>query len=107
MTAELPAWLSMLDSLGEPAWIVAADTLAVAGLNPPARCLLGLNDVAVHDLNATLLIGAPEDMAFWDDVRAGRVGSLASEAMVVATDGPPPRLMPELPTPTPTAELWS
>ncbi len=87
MTAELPAWLSMLDSLGEPAWIVAADTLAVAGLNPPARCLLGLNDVAVHDLNATLLIGAPEDMAFWDDVRAARVGSLASEAMVVATDG--------------------
>jgi diguanylate cyclase (GGDEF)-like protein len=87
VTAELPAWLSMLDSLGEPAWIVAADTLAVAGLNPPARCLLGLNDVAVHDLNATLLIGAPEDMAFWDDVRAARVGSLASEAMVVATDG--------------------
>jgi diguanylate cyclase (GGDEF)-like protein len=87
VTAELPAWLSMLDSLGEPAWIVAADTLAVAGLNPPARCLLGLNDVAVHDLNATLLIGAPEDMAFWDDVRAGLVGALASETMVVATDG--------------------
>ncbi len=42
----------MLDSLGEPAWIVEADTLAVAGLNPPARSLLGLNDVAPRELNA-------------------------------------------------------
>jgi hypothetical protein len=39
--AGLAAWLTMLDSLGEPAWIVEADTLAVAGLNPPARSLLG------------------------------------------------------------------
>jgi diguanylate cyclase (GGDEF)-like protein len=85
--AELPAWRAMLDSLGEPAWLVEADTLAVAGLNPAARSLLGLNDVAPHDLSATALIGAPEDVAFWDDVQAGRVEALASETMVVATDG--------------------
>ena len=85
--AGLSAWLAMLDSLGEPAWIVEAETLAVAGLNPPARSLLGLNDVAPRDLNATSLIGTPEDLAFWDEVGAGRAGRLESEAMVVATDG--------------------
>ena len=85
--AGLAAWLAMLDSLGEPAWIVEAETLAVAGLNPPARSLLGLNDVAPRDLNATSLIGTPEDLAFWDEVGAGRAGRLESEAMVVATDG--------------------
>ena len=85
--AGLSAWLAMLDSLGEPAWIVEADTLAVAGLNPLARSLLGLNDVAPRDLNAASLIGTPEDLAFWDEVGAGRAGRLESEAMVVATDG--------------------
>ena len=85
--AGLAAWLAMLDSLGEPAWIVEADTLAVAGLNPLARSLLGLNDVAPRDLNAASLIGTPEDLAFWDEVGAGRAGRLESEAMVVATDG--------------------
>ena len=85
--AGLAAWLAMLDSLGEPAWIVEAETLAVAGLNPPARSLLGLNDVAPRDLNAASLIGTPEDLAFWDEVGAGRAGRLESEAMVVATDG--------------------
>ena len=85
--AGLSAWLAMLDSLGEPAWIVEAETLAVAGLNPPARSLLGLNDVAPRDLNAASLIGTPEDLAFWDEVGAGRAGRLESEAMVVATDG--------------------
>ncbi len=85
--ADLAAWCAMLDSLGEPAWLVEACTLAVAGLNPAARSLLGLNDVAPDDLSATALIGAPEDVAFWDDVRAGRVEALASETMVVATDG--------------------
>ena len=85
--AGLAAWLAMLESLGEPAWIVEAETLAVAGLNPPARSLLGLNDVAPRDLNAASLIGTPEDLAFWDEVGAGRAGRLESEAMVVATDG--------------------
>ena len=85
--AGLAAWLAMLDSLGEPAWIVEAETLAVAGLNPLARSLLGLNDVAPRDLNAASLIGTPEDLAFWDEVGAGRAGRLESEAMVVATDG--------------------
>jgi hypothetical protein len=85
--AGLAAWLVMLDSLGEPAWIVEADTLAVAGLNSPARTLLGLNDVDPRDLNAASLIGTPEDLAFWDEVGVGRAGRLESEAMVVATDG--------------------
>jgi diguanylate cyclase (GGDEF)-like protein len=85
--AGLAAWLVMLDSLGEPAWIVDADTLAVAGLNSPARTLLGLNDVDPRDLNAASLIGTPEDLAFWDEVGVGRAGRLESEAMVVATDG--------------------
>ena len=85
--AGLVAWLAMLDSLGEPAWIVEADTLVVAGLNPPARSLLGLNDVVPRKLNASSLIGTPEDLAFWDEVGAGRAGRLESEAIVVATDG--------------------
>jgi diguanylate cyclase (GGDEF)-like protein len=83
----LPAWLAMLDSLGEPAWIVEAATLAVAGLNPAARRLLGLADVAAHELSAGALIGAPEDLLFWDDVRAGRATRLESETVIVATDG--------------------
>jgi diguanylate cyclase (GGDEF)-like protein len=85
--AALSAWLAMLDSLGEPAWIVVADTLAVTGLNQPARRLLGLTGVALSEISAGALIGAPEDLAFWDDVRAGRAERLESDATIVATDG--------------------
>ena len=83
----LPAWLAMLESLGEPAWIVEAGTLVVAGLNQPARQLLGLNHVMPGELSAAALVGAPEDLAFWDDVRAGHRVQLESETMIVATDG--------------------
>jgi len=85
--AVLQAWVAMLDSLSEPAWIVDAGTLRVEGINRAARALLGLSDVALDGLDALGLVASPEDLAFWDDVKAGRLSRLESEAVAMTADG--------------------
>jgi len=83
----LVAWLAMLETLGDPAWIVDASTLSLVGINRPAQTLLGLADAALRGLDPLGLIGTPEDLAFWDDVKAGHPSRLESESAAMTTDG--------------------
>lgn len=85
--AALAAWLAMLHGMGEPAWIVDAGNLMLAGINEAAHTLLGFGQSALLELGATQLIGVPEDLAFWADVKAGRNCRLESEAMATTADG--------------------
>jgi diguanylate cyclase (GGDEF)-like protein len=85
----LPAWQAMLDALGEPAWIVAPGTLAVCAVNAEALALLGLGEAAVLGQAADSLIATPEDLAFWDEVRAngGGTARLHSDTVLVDATG--------------------
>jgi diguanylate cyclase (GGDEF)-like protein/PAS domain S-box-containing protein len=82
----LPAWLAMLHALGDPAWIVDARNLKLAGINRAALELLALNEADSPGIRATALIGTPEDVAFWNDVKAGHTGQLQSQAMAMTAD---------------------
>ena len=77
----------MLDALGEPAWLVAPDGLAVCAVNAEALALLACGRDAVLGRPAESLIGTPEDLAFWDEVRAGHTGSLTSDTTLVDGNG--------------------
>ena len=83
----LAAWRTLLDALGEPAWLVCARRLSVLAINAEALALLGQGEAAVLGQSADQLIATPEDLAFWDDVRnddrAGPVGTLLSETVLV------------------------
>jgi diguanylate cyclase (GGDEF)-like protein/PAS domain S-box-containing protein len=83
----LAAWLAMLHALGDAAWIVDAKRLTLAGINRAALEMLALNEADLPQLHAATLIGTPEDVAFWDDVRAGHAGRLESQAVAMAADG--------------------
>jgi diguanylate cyclase (GGDEF)-like protein/PAS domain S-box-containing protein len=77
----------MLHALGDAAWIVDAKRLTLAGINRAALEMLALNEADLPQLLAATLIGTPEDVAFWDDVRAGHAGRLESQAVAMAADG--------------------
>ena len=83
----LPAWRTLLDALGEPAWLVCAHRLVVLAINAEALALLGQGEAAVLGQSADQLIATPEDLAYWDDVRnedrGGPVGTLLSETVLV------------------------
>ena len=83
----LAAWRTLLDALGEPAWLVCARRLSVLAINAEALALLGQGEAAVLGQSADQLIATPEDLAFWNDVRnddrAGPVGTLLSETVLV------------------------
>jgi len=89
--AALPAWRALLDALGEPAWLVCARQLAVLAVNAEALALLGLSEAAVLGQPADALIATPEDMAFWDEVRAtqapGTSVRLQSDTVLVDASG--------------------
>ena len=62
----LAVWRTLLDALGEPAWLVGARDRLVLAINAEALGLLGLAEAAVLGRGADTLIATPEDMAFWD-----------------------------------------
>jgi diguanylate cyclase (GGDEF)-like protein len=77
----------MLHALGEAAWIVEARGLTLAGINRAALDMFGLDEGGARQLGASALIGTPEDLAFWNDVKAGHAGTLQSHASTLAADG--------------------
>jgi diguanylate cyclase (GGDEF)-like protein len=83
----LPAWLVMLHAMGEAAWIVDARGLALVGINRAALQLLALDEARAREIGPAALIGTPEDLAFWHDVKAGHAGRLDSNAATLAADG--------------------
>ena len=66
----LAGWRTLLDALGEPAWLVEACTLQVLAINGEALALVGLAEPAVLGQAADGLIATPEDLAYWDEARA-------------------------------------
>ncbi|MFO1218202.1 MAG: EAL domain-containing protein [Burkholderiaceae bacterium] len=85
--AALGAWRAMLDTLPDAAWIVEAPGLRVVAINSAAVSLLALPPSALERLDALDLVGSPEDLAFWDEVCAGRPARLNSEAVAMSADG--------------------
>ncbi len=90
----LAGWRSLLDALGEPAWLVEACSLQVLAVNAEALVLLGLDQAVVLGQAADHLIATPEDLAFWDAARASAAqpwqqgpGSLYSETILVNAAG--------------------
>jgi diguanylate cyclase (GGDEF)-like protein len=81
----LAAWDALVQSLPEATWIVDGASLQVVAANAAAHGLLGRDSLVGE--RADLLVATPEDLAYWDDVAAGRAGTLESEATVSAPDG--------------------
>ena len=69
----------MLHALGDPAWIVDAADLTLADINRSALGLLALSEADLPAVAAMALIGTPEDVAFWNDVKAGHTGQLLKD----------------------------
>ena len=83
----LRAWRALLDALGEPAWIVEPAHLAVCAVNDEALALLGRDSAQVLGQAADSLIATPEDLAYWDEVRAGQAEPLCSDTSLVDGSG--------------------
>ena len=87
----LPAWGALLAALGEPAWLVCARDWRVLAINPEALALLGLAEAAALGRGADTLISTPEDLAFWDELRAASGSSpparLHSQTALVDASG--------------------
>jgi PAS domain-containing protein len=90
----LAGWRALLDALGEPAWLVDARALQVLAVNAEALALLGLPAAAVLGQAADALIATPEDLAYWDEVRAAAAqpsghgpGPLLSDTSLVDAGG--------------------
>ena len=79
----LAGWRALIDALGEPAWLVEAVDQRVLAVNAEALALLGQTEAAVLGQLADSLIATPEDMAFWDEVRAGHGSLLESDTVLV------------------------
>ena len=77
----------MLRAWGEPAWLVDALGCSVLAVNAEALALLGRAEAALLGQPADSLIAAPEDIAFWDEARAGAASALQSEAVLLDGQG--------------------
>ena len=87
----LAAWSSVLEALGQAAWLVDAATGRVTAINAAALRLLGMAPEQVLGSAADTLIATPEDLAFWADVQAGHGAELCSQTVLVDATG---RLVP-------------
>ncbi len=87
----LTAWTPLLDAMRQAAWIVDGLSLKVCAANAAAASLLGVPSEQLVGRDAAALIATPEDLAHWDDVRAGHFDSLHSDTVLVDAAG---RLVP-------------
>ena len=82
-----PGWSALLDSSLDAIWLVEPKTLHIVAVNAAAARLVGLAAADMVGLSAVSLAASPEDMYFWEDVAAGLVHSIHSNAMVRGADG--------------------
>ncbi len=85
----LQAWRVLLDAMGHAAWLVDGASLQVAAINAAAAALLGQPAERVIGTPACRLIATPEDLAHWDEVRAGNHSELFSDTLLVDASGRP------------------
>jgi diguanylate cyclase (GGDEF)-like protein len=78
-----------IDALPDAVLVVDAATLRIVAANARAVALFGEPLAALCSRCAPdLLVHTPEDLAFWDDVAAGRTEGLDSESFVGRADAP-------------------
>lgn len=77
----------LLDSTLDAIWLVDPKTLRITAANAAAGRLVGMDTQAMAGMPAIALAVTPEDMFFWEDVAAGLVHEIHSNAMVRAVDG--------------------
>ena len=80
-------WSAVLDGSLDAIWLVEPKTLQIVAVNAAAASLVGLPANELVGLSAIALSASPEDMYFWEDVAAGLVHSIHSNAMVRGVDG--------------------
>ncbi len=89
--AALAAWCSLLQVLGQPAWLVCARRCVVLAINAQALALLGRSEADWLGQAADGLIATPEDLAFWEAARSGDASPLQSDTVLLDGSG---RLLP-------------
>lgn len=82
-----PAQAALVDSLPDAAWLVDLASVTVAHANAAACAWLSQGGQALDGLSAYALLPTLEDMAYWDDVRAGALAPLTSETDLSLPDG--------------------
>jgi diguanylate cyclase (GGDEF)-like protein/PAS domain S-box-containing protein len=82
-----PGWSALLDGSLDAIWLVDPKTLHIVAVNLAAARLVGLPAADMVGLSAISLTASPEDMFFWEDVAAGLVHSIHSNAVVRGADG--------------------
>ncbi|EXJ15440.1 diguanylate cyclase [Imhoffiella purpurea] len=80
------SWQSLIDALTEAVWIVSERDLHLVAVNRSAEALLGIGRDDLIGSPVTDLAAVPEDVFFWEDVLAGREGSLLSETWLRRAD---------------------
>ena len=83
----LPAQAALVDSLPDAAWLVDAQNLTLLHANALAAAWLGESAAQLMGRRADTLLPAIEDLAFWNDVRAGGVSTLSSETELPLAGG--------------------
>jgi diguanylate cyclase (GGDEF)-like protein len=84
------ALTGLLQALGQPAWLVQQPGLTVCAINQEALDLLMLDADGALGQPAEHLLATPEDLAYWDEVRAGGQRPLHSDAVLLAGGQPVP-----------------
>lgn len=82
-----PDWRDVLQALPDAAWLVDSRTQQIVRANERTLDLLGVEPERLHGVSACLTVATPEDLAYWDDVRAGRYASLSSDTVLVNAAG--------------------
>jgi diguanylate cyclase (GGDEF)-like protein/PAS domain S-box-containing protein len=82
-----PGWSALLEGSLDAIWLVEPKTLRIVAANVEAAKLVGMEVAEMVGLSAISLAASPEDMYFWEDVAAGLVHSIHSNAMVRGADG--------------------
>ena len=77
----------LLDGLADAAWLADLSTCTVVAANAAAQTLFGHGSRALCGQSALELVASPEDLAWWDDARAGHLSPLHSDTVVTCADG--------------------
>ena len=83
----LPSWLALIEALPHAVLLVDDRDLRVLGANASAAQLTGLAPQTLSGHSVRLLLNAPEDECFWEEVDAGLDAELDSETLLLRADG--------------------
>ncbi len=77
----------LLDGLADAAWLADLDTGTVVAANAAAQGLFGHSSRSLCGQLALELAASPEDLAWWEEARAGHLSPLHSDTVVISADG--------------------